>query len=104
MMPTPAAGVSCDSASGIETRTAISRSLWHAPRIAVPRQSATALRSVRRLMGVETVNAPAQGDCLRGTRAKAIALWMGLQLSAGLSPAVTAGWAQATAVDSLVPP
>ena len=55
-------------------------------------------------MGVETVNAPARGDSLRGTRAKAIALWIGLQLSIGFSPAVTAGWAQATAVDSLVPP
>ena len=53
---------------------------------------------------METVNAPARGDSLRGTRAKAIALWIGLQLSVGLSPAVTAGWAQATAVDSLVPP
>ncbi|MFL5535063.1 MAG: TPM domain-containing protein, partial [Gemmatimonadales bacterium] len=72
-------------------------------RIAVPRQSAAALRSVRGFMGVETVNAPAQGDSLRGTRAKAIALWMGLQLSAGFSPAVTPGWAQAIAVDSLVP-
>ena len=55
-------------------------------------------------MGVETVNAPAQGDSLRGTRAKPIALWIGLQLSVCFSPAVTAGWAQATAVDSLVPP
>src|SRR3954471_7923937 len=103
MTPTPAAGVSRDSASGIETRTATSLSVWHAPRIAVPRQSATAPRSVRRLMGGETVNAPAQGDRLRGTRAKAIALWMGLQLSIAFSPAVTAGWAQATTVDSLVP-
>jgi uncharacterized protein len=54
-------------------------------------------------MGVETENAEAQGDSLRSTRAKAIALWIGLQLSLPFSPAATAGWAQATAVDSLVP-
>src|SRR6478672_2587483 len=102
MMPTPAAGVSCDSASGIETRTAISRSVWHAPRIAVPRQSATALRSVRRLMGVETVNAPAQGDSLRGTRAKGIALLAVLQLtSAALFPGRST--AQVQSVDTLIP-
>ncbi len=53
-------------------------------------------------MGVETVNAPAQGDSLRGTRAKGIALLAVLQLtSAALFPGRST--AQVQSVDTLIP-